>query len=127
MENYTIIPFMTVLGILFVAGGMIGSWILSYSSPDNEHKNLVYECGELTIGQTHVRFKVGYYIFALIFMIFDVETLFLFPCVRIYNDVANGLIAGLSISTVMVELVVFFVILAFGLLYAWRKGVLKWS
>ena len=127
MENYAIIPFMTLLGMLFVGGGMIGSWLLSYHSPENEHKRIAYECGELTIGTTHVRFKVGYYLFALMFMIFDVETLFLFPCVRIYNEIAQGKIPGLAMSNVMIELVVFFTILAFGLLYAWRKGVLRWS
>jgi NADH-quinone oxidoreductase subunit A len=84
----------------------------------NPLKSSTYECGELPIGKPWIRFHIGYYIFALIFVIFDVEAVFLFPWAVIMRKLgAFGLI----------EMGVFIGILALGLAYAWRKGVLEWQ
>ncbi|MCI5168175.1 MAG: NADH-quinone oxidoreductase subunit A, partial [Candidatus Electrothrix sp. GM3_4] len=72
-------------------------------------------------------FKVSYYIFALLFLLFDVETLFLFPCVKIFRAVINGEVAGITTQLVFMELAVFIAILFSGLIYAWRKEVLVWE
>ena len=83
----------------------------------NQAKLEPYECGMETVGDTWVQFKVQYYIFALVFVVFDVETVFLFPWAVAYNQ--------LSLFAVF-EGVLFILILATGLIYAWRKGALEW-
>jgi NADH-quinone oxidoreductase subunit A len=81
-------------------------------------KGSPYECGELPIGEPWLRFRVGYYLFAIIFVVFDVETVFLYPWAVIFKDLG---IFG------FVEMAVFLGILLLGLAYAWRKGVLTWA
>jgi NADH-quinone oxidoreductase subunit A len=76
-----------------------------------------YECGETPIGTADIQYNVRFYIYALLFVIFDVETIFLFPWALVYRSL--GFFA-------FVEMFVFIAILVFGLFYAWKKGVLKW-
>lgn len=83
----------------------------------NPLKNETYECGIETHGSTYVRFKVQYYIFALVFLIFDVELVFLYPWA-----VAFDLLPLFAV----VEGIIFILILFAGLAYVWRKGVLEW-
>src|SRR4051812_299618 len=80
-------------------------------------KQDIYECGVKTHGETWVRFRIQYYIYALMFVIFDIETVFLYPWAVSYT--------GLG-PFALVEMVVFLVILFAGLAYAWAKGVLRW-
>ena len=80
-------------------------------------KEDTYECGVKTYGETWVRFRIQYYIYALMFVLFDVETVFLYPWAASYW--ALGPYA-------LVEMVVFLAILFAGLAYAWAKGVLRW-
>lgn len=80
-------------------------------------KNATYECGLETIGETWIQFKVQYYIYALVFVLFDVETVFLYPWAVAYNRLP--LLA-------LVEMFIFLFILGIGLVYAWRKGALEW-
>jgi NADH:ubiquinone oxidoreductase subunit 3 (subunit A) len=81
-------------------------------------KNDTYECGLETVGDTYIQFKVQYYIFALVFLIFDVETVFLFPWAIAFNQIP---------LFAVLEGVIFILILVAGLVYAWRKGVLEWA
>jgi len=83
----------------------------------NIQKGEPYECGIPTQGPSWVQFRVGYYLFALIFLIFDVELIFLFPWAVVVKQV--GWMA-------LVEIVIFFFILFMGFLYAHKKGALKW-
>ena len=80
-------------------------------------KGDTYECGLLTTGETWVRFRIQYYIFALLFVVFDIETVFLYPWAVSYG--------GLG-TFALVEMVIFLVMLAVGLVYAWARGVLRW-
>lgn len=80
-------------------------------------KQSTYECGLETIGETWVQFKVQYYVFAMIFLIFDVETVFLYPWAVAYNRLT---------MFALVEMAIFLTILGIGLVYAWRKGALEW-
>ena len=80
-------------------------------------KSDIYECGVRTTGETWIRFKIQYYIYALMFVVFDIETVFLYPWAVSYG--------GLG-AFALVEMVIFLVILAVGLVYAWGKGVLRW-
>jgi NADH-quinone oxidoreductase subunit A len=87
--------------------------------PSNPYpaKNQNYECAEMPIGNSWIQFNNRFYIFALIFVVFDVEAVFLFPWAVAFGKL--GLYA-------LVEMIIFIAILLFGLLYAWKKGVLKW-
>ncbi|XOF33444.1 MAG: NADH-quinone oxidoreductase subunit A [Candidatus Electrothrix sp. YB6] len=127
MESYILIGCAAFLGSLFVGGAIILAKLLSFRTPDTELKLQPYECSESPIGGARVRFKVAYYIFALLFLLFDVETLFLFPCVKIFRAVVDGRMAGVTSHLVVMELTIFICVLFSGLLYAWRKGVLIWE
>ena len=81
-------------------------------------KSEPYECGIPTRGQSMIQFKAGYYIFAILFLIFDVETVFLYPWAVKMNALGpSGLLC----------IGIFMFILIVGLAYAWRKGALKWT
>ncbi len=95
---------------------MLVSKLVAKSSK-NKVKDEPYECGVPTTGTSWIQFNVGYYIFALIFLVFDVELVFMYPWA-----VALKKVGGIG----LVEIVIFMFILFLGLLYAWRKGALKW-
>ncbi len=84
----------------------------------NKQKGEAYECGIPTTGPSWIQFNVGYYLFALIFLIFDVELIFLFPWAVVVKDI--GWFA-------LVEIIIFLFILFVGFLYAHKKGALKWQ
>ncbi len=84
----------------------------------NAQKAEAYECGIPTRGKSWMQFRVGYYLFAILFLMFDVETVFLFPWAVIAKDL--GVAA-------LVSILFFLVILVLGLAYAWRKGALEWK
>ena len=106
-----------IIGVVFVAGGLITSWLLRPNRP-YPSKLSTYECGETPIGDTRVRFNIRFYVVALIFLIFDVEVVFLFPWATVYKDL--GWFA-------FVEMLVFLAILFVGYAYVWRKGDLEWD
>lgn len=112
----TLLIFM-ILGALFVAAGMAASWILRPRRP-YPSKVATYECGEEPVGNAWVRFNVRFYVIALIFLIFEVEVVFLFPWALVYREL--GLVAFL-------EMAVFLLILIIGLIYVWVKGDLDWD
>lgn len=104
-------------GLALVA---IALWLAGLISPRsfNPQKGEAYECGIPTRGESMAQFKVGYYLFAILFLMFDVETVFLYPwAVRVQE------LGGASVTAVAV----FFGILVLGLVYAWRKGALEWK
>ena len=114
-------PYLSILIFLGVGVGFVlVPFVLSYlitahkSSPVQE---MSYECGEEPIGQAWIQYNVRYYIFALIFVIFDVEVAFMIPWAVVFNQMRAAAFA---------EMGVFLVILLFGLAYVWKKGDLKW-
>jgi len=127
MNHYIIIGFSLFLGTLFVGGAIVLSKLLAFHTPGGERKVQPYECSEDPIGGARIQFKVGYYIFALLFLVFDIESLFLFPCMKIFKLAADGGIPSISPTTLFIELFVFIFILFFGLIYGWKKGVLVWE
>ena len=106
-----------ILGGVFVAGGLIMSWLLRPHKP-YPAKLASYECGEEPVGQAWVRFNVRFYVLALVFLIFEVEIIFLFPWAMVYREL--GLFAFL-------EMAVFLFILWVGYAYVWVKGDLNWD
>lgn len=114
--NYGVVALLTVLGILFVGGTFFLWRVLRPNRPTRE-KLMIYECGIDAIGQTWTQPNIRYYVFAFLFAIFDVEAVFLFPWALVYEKL--GLFA-------VVEMILFVVILVFGLVYAWGRKVLDW-
>lgn len=102
--------------------GLVGlaMWIAGLISPKsyNPQKGEPYECGIPTRGESMSQFRVGYYLFAILFLMFDVETVFLYPWAVVMRSMGT---AGL------ISIAVFFSILVLGLVYAWRKGALEWK
>ena len=116
MGNIAIIVFL-LTGIFLVVIANTLSNLISPKS-DNLQKREPYESGMVTKGPTWVQFKVGYYLYAIIFLIFDVEIAFLVPWAVVFKDL--GLVA-------LIEILIFLIILGLGLLYAWKKQALKWE
>ncbi len=108
-------------GIAFAGGGIVLSNILARHSK-NAQKGQTYECGIPTIGKSWIQFNVGYYLFALLFLLFDVEVVFLYPWAVVYKELLKthaNLIFGSMIS--------FLAILLVGYLYAVKKRAFDWK
>jgi NADH:ubiquinone oxidoreductase subunit 3 (subunit A) len=117
MQNeWLYIGIFLLLAPVFPALALVVPRIIAPRKP-NSIKSETYECGIETVGATWVQFKVQYYIFALVFLIFDVETVFLFPWAVAFDQ--------LPLFAVL-EGILFILILVAGLIYAWRKGALEW-
>jgi len=106
-----------IAGVVLVAGANLLSNLISHKS-DNPQKREPYECGIKTIGPTWVQFKVGYYLFAILFLIFDVEVAFLVPWAVVFKSVG---------TVALIEILIFLIILGLGLLYAYKKRALQWE
>lgn len=115
-NNYLIVFVFLLLGVLLpVVALFIGKLLRPYKP--SESKYTTYESGLEPFGDSRVQFNVRYYIFALMFVIFDVETVFLYPWAVAYEKL--GIFA-------LIEMLIFVFMLIIGLIYAWKKKVLKW-
>lgn len=120
--NYVYIGMLLVCAIVFALLPVIVMNVLA-PRKKTRSKGDTYECGLLTTGETWVRFRIQYYIYAMMFVVFDIETVFLYPWAAGYETLGSKANLGLFALT---EMAIFLVILAVGLVYAWAKGVLKW-
>ena len=111
-----------VIGIGFAVGNVVLSSIIG-PSRTGPGKETTYESGMVPIGDTHRRFNVRFYIVAMIFLVFDVEIVFMYPWATIFASKANTAIGGLLLA----EMVVFVAILVLAYVYAWGKGVFRWD
>ncbi len=116
LDSYLAVFLAVIVGFVLVLTALIGARILAPFSKEGG-KSTSYECGMLPIGQTRSQFQIRYYLFAILFLIFDVEAVFLFPWAATFS------LAG---KTAFWDMVVFIGVLAAGLGYAWKKGVLQW-
>ena len=114
--DYVVLGIAVLFGFFFVAATVLVSNLLAPRKVTPE-KLEPYECGSEPIGPPWVQFRVGYYVYALLFVVFDIETVFLYPWAVAYGQM------GLFI---LVEMAIFITILAAGLAYAWREGALTW-
>lgn len=117
MSQWIYIGLFLIVGLIIPVGAISVAWILGPKKA-NPIKMSTYECGIETVGDSWVQFKAQYYIYALVFLVFDVETVFLFPWAVKLGQL--GLFAVL-------EGIVFILILIAGLVYTWRKGMLEWA
>ncbi len=114
--------FLILVGISLPAVALVVSFLLGVVKIRPQAPNAVkletYECGVETEGPSNVQFHVGYYVFALLFVIFDIETLFLYPWAVALRQVG---------TFALLEALLFMLILGVGLAYAWRKHALEWK
>ena len=115
--NFVLLFTMIIASVVLVLAGMlVARWISPRTY--NKQKSESYECGIPTQGETWVHFKAGYYLFAILFLMFDIEAVFLFPWATIVQELGMKALVG----------VLFFMfILILGLAYAWRKKALEWK
>jgi len=116
MNSWVFVGLFLIAGLLIPVGAIAAAWVVGPKKP-NPIKETTYECGIETVGPAWVQFKAQYYIFALVFLIFDVETVFLFPWA-----VKLGQLGMFAVF----EGILFILILIVGLVYTWRKGMLEW-
>ncbi len=123
LDRYGVVALFAFMAVLFPAIPLVFSWIIRPKKP-NKSKTTTYECGlefedfPEEAQQVWVQFRVQYFLYAIIFVVFDIEAVFLYPWAVAYN--ALGLYA-------LVEMVLFLGILILALAYAWRKGLLEWA
>ena len=118
LTDFGIVLLFLIIGFIFVALGLITAAIVRPSHP-NPVKQSTYECGEeLISGSPWIKFNIRFYVVALIFLLFDVEIVFLLPWAVVFQDL--GWFA-------FIEMVVFVVILLAGLVYVWAKGDIDWE
>ncbi len=116
-NEWLFIGIFVLIGAAFPGVPILLARFLAPRKP-NPLKSQTYECGIETVGDTWVQFRAQYYIFALVFLIFDVEVVFLYPWAVAFNQLP---------MFAVLEGVLFILILVAGLLYAWRKGALEWA
>jgi len=117
LDNWLFVGMLVIAAAGIPALALVIARLIAPRKP-NPEKLETYECGMETVGDTWVQFKVQYYVYALVFLIFDVEIIFLYPWAVAFDRLdLLGVIAG----------VLFIFLLGDGLLYAWRKGALKWT
>jgi len=119
VANSAVLIYMLAV-LVFAVGGLIFWWIVSPRRQGDPDKLATYECGEVPEGSAWIQFNVRFYVFALVFVIFDVEAAFLLPWAVVFKGME-----GLA-PVAFFEGVVFILILVVALAYVWRKGDLAW-
>ncbi len=117
VNEWIFIAIFLVVSVIFPALPIMIARLLGPKRPTSI-KMETYECGIETVGDAWVQFKVQYYLYALVFLVFDIEVVFLFPWAAAYNQL--GLFA-------FFEMLIFIALLGVALVYAWRKGALEWA
>ena len=118
LEDYAYVLVFLLVGIGFVLFNYVLPLLISPRST-GERARSPYESGEVPIGSAWIQFDISYYLFALIFIAFDVEVAFLFPVLVVFKQMP-------TLATLM-ELVIFMLILSFAILYAWKKDLFAWK
>ncbi len=133
-ESYASIGVTILIVLTVVVGQLAVAHILGPTKHHGPVKDRPYESGMPIVGDTHRRFNVRFYLVALLFLLFDVELVFMWPWARVFHHAAttgtgilldDGMLAGKGFLAVAMGL--FFAMLCFGLLYEWRRGALEWD
>ncbi len=119
--SYVELYFPVVLQCLIamaVAGGMLGASYLLGKKVQDPLKDTPYECGVTPTGSAHERFSVKFYLVAMLFILFDIEAIFLYPWVVVYRELR---------VFAFVEMLIFIILILSGFFYIWKKGALEWA
>jgi len=123
MKEY--IPIIIVF--IFVAGFAVTNIVLSHvvgKRKDTRAKLMPYECGMDPVGSAHQRFSVKFYLIAMLFILFDIEAIFLLPWAVVFKTLSRALS---SRSFVFFEMMIFVAVLLVGYVYVWKKGLFEWN
>ena len=124
MNDWIAIGMLGLVGMVIPLSMMVVSYLLRPSVPETS-KRATYESGEVPTGGTRIRFNIQYYMVALLFVVFDIETVLLFPWAVVYTDALGheeyGLLEALG------PMLLFVGILLIGLAWAWRTGAVQWA
>ena len=118
LHDYSYVLIFLLIGIAFVLVNYLIPQIIGHKSLGAQTSS-TYESGEVPIGGAWIQFDISYYLFALIFLAFDVEIAFLFPVLVVFKEMMS--------FTVLFELVLFLTLLTFAIFYAWNKGLFEWK
>ena len=118
LHDYSYVLVFLLIGVGFVIVNYFLPLLISPKSRGAQARS-PYESGEVPIGSAWIQFDISYYLFALIFIAFDVEVAFLFPVLTVYREVMN--------FTVLFELALFLILLSLAIAYAWKKGLFEWK
>ncbi|MGM0398121.1 MAG: NADH-quinone oxidoreductase subunit A [Halobacteriota archaeon] len=121
MNPWIAVGMLALVGILIPLAMVAVSWLLRPSVPE-QGKRTTYESGEVPTGNTHVRFNIQYYMVALLFVVFDIETVLIFPWTVIYRDA----VASVGIVRALAPMLAFILVLLVALAWAWRNGAVRW-
>ena len=119
--DFEVVLVFMLLGFAMVAGTLVFGWFIRLQKP-NKAKRAIYECGEPTIGSAWIRYNSRFYTVALVYLLFDVEVVLMFPAAVVLKDAAAG---GWGYAALGV-LLLFMALLTLGLVYEWRCGNLDW-
>ncbi len=122
MNPWVAIGALVLVGIAIPSSMMMVSSLLRPTVPE-QGKSATYESGEIPTGTTRIRFNIQYYMVALLFVVFDIETVLIFPWTVIYR---NAIDSGVGLATVLVPMLAFIAVLVVGLAWAWRNGAVRW-
>jgi NADH-quinone oxidoreductase subunit A len=127
LSEFGMILLFIITGIVFVLIGVAVAALIRPNRPNIE-KMLVYECGEDAVGKAWVNMNARYYLTALIFVLFEVEVIYLFPIATVYGDAKLDVATNGSWTIFsLVEILIFIGLLFIGLIYVWSKGYLDWN
>lgn len=118
LGGYAVVAAAVGLGVAFVVAGLVANLLLRPDVP-SAAKSTTYECGIDPVGEGWAQTHIRYYVFVYLYVIFAVDAVYLFPWSTVFDTPGYGMVT-------LVEMVVFIGFLATGILYAWRRGVLRW-
>lgn len=124
MNDWIAIGALALVGVLIPFGMMSVSYLLRPTVPETS-KRATYESGEIPTGGTRIRFNIQYYMVALLFVVFDIETVLLFPWAVAYQDALAA--EDISLVSALGPMLLFVAILLVGLAWAWRTGAVQWA
>jgi len=126
MKEY--IPILIVF--IFVAGFAVTNIVLSHvvgKRKNTRAKLMPYECGMDPVGSAHQRFSVKFYLIAMLFILFDIEAVFLLPWAVVFKTMTRALTLYGQRSFVFFEMMIFIAVLLVGYIYVWKKGLFEWN
>ena len=112
---------LAVVAVVIPVSMIAVSSLLRPSVPE-QGKTTVYESGEIPTGDTRIQFNIQYYMIALLFVVFDIETVLIFPWIVIYNDA----VSQFGMGSALLPMLAFIGVLVIGLAWAWRNGAVRW-
>lgn len=122
LQQYLPVGLLLLVATGMAVGMIVVTWLLGQKGRNNPVKGTAYECGKSEISDPHARFSVKFYLVAMLFILFDIEVVFLYPWAVVFLDFLKD--SGASILWMMLF---FLVVLEIGFLWVWKKGALDWN